>query len=84
MSIWCPHAYCVQTYVPSDQTSNHNPLNDLREELEIRNRAVVAEIGNVKALFLQQRFDDGFFQVELNKPTSQRLVSDVRNHSNQN
>ena len=35
------------------QTSNHNPLNDLREEWEIRNRAVVAEIGNVKALFLE-------------------------------
>ena len=44
------------------QTSNHNPLDDLREEWEIRNRAVVAEIGNVKALFLQQRFDHGFFQ----------------------
>ena len=54
-----------------------NPLNDLREEREIRNRAVVAKIGKVNALFLQQKFDDGFFQVEWNRPTSQRLCSDV-------
>ena len=55
----------TQTVFRLLQTSNHNPLHDLREEWEIQNRAVVAKIGNVKALFLQQRFVDGFFQVEL-------------------
>ena len=65
-------------------TSNHNPLDDIREDSEIRNRAVVAEIGNDKVLILQQRFDDGFFQVDSNKPTSHRLVSDVGDGRYQN
>ena len=53
------------------QTSNHSHFDDLREEWVIRNRAVVADIGNVKALFLEQWFDDGIFMVEGNRSTSQ-------------
>ena len=66
------------------QTSNHNPFDDLREVWEIRNRAVVAEIGNVNALFLQQRFDYGLFQVKWNRPTYRRLLSDVGDGRYQN
>ena len=58
VSVECPALYAlIQTVFGHVllQTSNHNPLDDLREEWEIRNWAVVADIGNIKALFLERR-----------------------------
>ena len=48
------------------QTSNHNPLNDLREEWEIRNRAV-----DVIYLDFQKAFD---------KVPHQRLILKLKSH----
>ena len=38
---------------------------------------LVAGIGNIKSMLLEQRFDDGVLQIEWDRPTSQLRVSDV-------